>query len=245
MDEDKKGLVRPSFSIWRQLLGLGAKGIRDHERIVRDLQAWNAQRKLKELERVKQVRLVGALVNSSMSNSPILDRFITSLLAFLGAAFVLAFTNLESTVSALPRWSITIGLIGALLTAILGFLQRLIALGLHTSLEIGAFLDKRFRELQEEHAALMSCLRDEASKQGVGLEEGQNWNLFMESISRVFGRNGPKILEAMEKAMHDPVEMMKMGYLRLQTQRRLALSVLLCFIVTLTSLVIGVISILF
>lgn len=234
---------RKRFSLIDTIRRFGRNGKTEHKKLIQNVLNWNVQNKLKELERRTQVHFVSALLNASMSSSPIIDRFISWLLAVTGAIFILAFSNLASTTTVLPEWLVIVGVIGFLITAILGFLQKLTALRLHTSIEIGTCLEKNINVLEEKHASVKEqILQDSAPGCGIDSSHKRDSEVFVASLKGVFGEHGSKkILNAFEKAISDPVSLMQSSYKQLKQQQLYALLTVVCFSITVLGLVGGVI----
>lgn len=250
MEEEKSKSLESSkgkdqFSLLSAIKTLSGIKNFDHKKAIQNLVDWDLHRQLKDLDKLTQIRFVNALLNATMVSSPIIDKFVSWLLAIIGASFILGFSNLDSTTSLLPEWSIIIGIIGAILTTIFGFMQKLIALELNTSLEIGTCLDKNIRDLSEEHSLLRSRITENADCDNQNIEHKTEYQILKDSLTEVFGeKESSQLLRIFEKAITEPVELMKSTYSRLKKQRLYASLSVLSFFVAIIGLAVGTIVIL-
>ena len=127
------------FSFINAIRGFKSPRKPDVKKLIQNVLIWNTQRKLKELEQNKQVRFVGALLNASMSSSPIIDKFISWFLAVTGAIFILAFSNQNGITVVIPKLSIVIS--GFLISAFFWISAETDPTKLHTRMLYRTILD--------------------------------------------------------------------------------------------------------
>ena len=201
----------------------------------------NLDSKSKELNRTSQIAFVSALMTAAISINPVMDRFISWILVVAGAAFILAFSNLSSTVEILPKWTLISGMIGLAITGIIGFIAKYTAMSLHSTLAASEVFQDNFLLFATQHEKSKLELLEEANKHGVELEDKPDPEVFSEALKEVFGEiEGTKIMKSLSDCYANPLKGMKESIDKLNKQRNYSVLTVVSFIITAVVLFIGI-----